>query len=615
MVSRFLNLIPYHSAQEILKKYPLFSSQNERIQVTKSVGRITHEPAYAKITVPPAATSLRDGYAVMALDTLHATETKPIEIKNCALVHTGSPIPAGYDAVIMQEEVRIDFNCDGSDRISILKPARSGQHIKKAGSEVVVGTMIVPAGHLISAVDIGALVEYGVTTVSVRKVSVALISTGNEVREPCTAPKPGEVIESNSSLFSAFFAELGIEPVVYPIVPDSKQEIQNAIEQATLDCDFVILFGGTSTGRRDFTKAALNDRGTILYHGVSIRPGKTTLSALVNDRMVFGVPGTPAGALCVLERLIMPWLSYSGFPKPQEISIQATLAESIPSELGTDDFVSMVVGKVGTKYQAVLAPRGHGQMSAVKTNGVLHIKLQSEGLKKGTENLIHLTRTFPHPDDILLALGVPNLITGIFDQFLRKYQMSLYCRQTGFEMVLLSMQNRSYHGGIIERPHINMDFCKIDYSLLSEGVSLIHIADQQYILASREDLGENREIIYPNLPEGSYLSHFMRVHLRKHPKIPETSSISVKDEVEVIEKIKKEELGCGPCSEHLAAEYCLSGPVIGSVSIDFIVRNEDLETEHIRCLQKMLESDEWKHEVDMVAGYSAKRSGDVSSLS
>jgi putative molybdopterin biosynthesis protein len=290
-VTRFLTLTPYKKALEILQELAELPYQKGRVQVTKSLGNITYQPVYAKLTVPQTAISLRDGYAVSSADTEQARDSQPVVLSDYAFVHTGSKIPQGYDAVIMQEDVMIE-----PEEVLIIKPARSGQNIQKAGSETSLGKMIIPADHLISATDIGAMISYGITMVEIKKFIATLIPVGDELKEPCTAPGPGEVIASNTVMLQAYLERLHITPILHPIIPDSPEKIKIAVQQAVLDSSFIIVSGGTSVGKRDCTKSALSEIGTILYHGVAMRPGRTTLAARVDNVMVFGLPGSPVGS-------------------------------------------------------------------------------------------------------------------------------------------------------------------------------------------------------------------------------------------------------------------------------------------------------------------------------
>ncbi|WP_214036816.1 molybdopterin-binding protein, partial [Methanospirillum sp.] len=264
-MSRYLTLIPYLAAQKILKTSARPEIKVKTVLVTNSPGHVSHEPVFSRLTIPVCAVSQRDGYAVTASDSYAATEAEPVEITSFSKVHTGSPVPEGYDAVIMHEDVRLD----DPGRIMIIRPARPGQNIQKAGSEVKTGSMVIPAGHRISPADVGALIGYGITSVQVKNIVAGFIPTGDELKEPCTAPGPGEVIASNCEMLASFLDQAGVESVIYPIVPDDPVQLRNAVELAVRECSFVIISGGSSTGNRDHTERVLSEMGTVLYHGVA----------------------------------------------------------------------------------------------------------------------------------------------------------------------------------------------------------------------------------------------------------------------------------------------------------------------------------------------------------
>lgn len=618
-MSRYLTLIPYLAAQKILKTSARPEFQVKTIQVTKSHGHISHEPVFSRLTIPGSAVSQRDGYAVNASDSYIATEAGPVEISSFLKVHTGSPVPEEYDAVIMHEDVRLDSPSPSC--ITIIKPARPGQNIQKAGSETRVGSIIIPAGHLISPEDIGAMIGYGVTSVQVKKFVAGFIPTGDELKEPCTAPGPGEVIASNCEMLAASLDTIGIESLIYPIVPDDPVQIRNAIELAVRECSFVIISGGSSTGSRDHSESVLSGMGTVLYHGIAMRPGRSTLAAVVDGIPVFGIPGTPAGALAVFRELIIPWLSETGYPVPVENTVQVTLADSVPSELGTDDFILMSVGKVSDGYKAMMVPRGGGQMSAVKSNAVLHIARNSEGIRQGKECIVRLTRSFPHPDNIYLFNGLQDPILDVLDQFLRKKQQKLFFRKASHEATLLSLRNKNIHGGIIIRQgNGGSGRVQQDYSFLTGRSYAIKIADKEYILAAKisTDFREGKKYVCPELSDDSMLYQMMEFYFQKiqvnYSDINRISS-ECTTEQEIIQNIIEDKIDFGPCSACLAFEYELQGPVIGCDSIDLLIREEDMKSEQVKNLVKILESDEWREETWIIPGYDLERSGHVTLLS
>jgi putative molybdopterin biosynthesis protein len=615
-VSRFLTLIPYLAAQRILKTSAKPRYLIRTIQVTKSHGHICHEPVYSRLTVPNSAVSKRDGYVINASDTFNASDSDPVQLSVFDQVHTGSPIPEGFDAVVMHEDIREDVN----GNITILKPARPGQNIQKAGSEIKTGEMIIPADHVISPEDIGAMIGYGITSVQVKKIVVGLIPTGDELKEPCTAPGPGEVIASNCEMLAASLVTIGIETFIYPIIPDDPKKIRDRVEEAVGECSFVIISGGSSTGCRDHTKDVLTAIGTILYHGVAMRPGKTTLAAIVQDIPVFGVPGTPAGALAVLRGLIIPWLSDIGYPVPIHHSIPVTLADSVPSELGTDDFVLMVVGKVGDEYKAMMVPREGGQISAVKSNAVLHIARNSEGIGKGKKSLVHMTRCSPPPDNIYLFYGMYDPILDVLDQYLRKLNKRIYVREASLESTLLSMQKNTVHGGIIIRPRNNgLNVLEHGYTNTHQKLCTITVADREYILAASvfPNYDSLKEFAFPKIPDHSFLYEIQEQFILNHqinPLLIERIEPECKTELEIVQQIIQEKIDFGPCSASLASEYDLFGPVIGSERIDLIVKQDDAQSEQINALQEILSSEEWRSESGHLQGYNLKRSGQICCL-
>ena len=578
--------------------------------VTKSCGFICHEPVFSRLTIPCCAVSIRDGYAVISADTHPASESNPVELFHTSWVHTGSPIPEGYDAVIMQEDIRIGDH----GKISIIKPARPGQFIQKEGSEIRTGTMILPAGHLITPEDVGAMIGCGIITIQVRILTAGLIPTGDELKEPCSAPGPGEVISSNCQMMGASLEKLGITPVIYPIVPDNPDRIQDAIFQAVGECSFVIVTGGSSTGKRDHTSTVLSTMGTIQFHGIAMRPGKTTLAAVVDDIPVFGLPGTPAGAYAVLRELIIPWLADTGFPVPVTNSIDAVVAESIPSDLGTDDFVQVVVGGVRDRYRAVLVPRTGGQRSSVQSNGIIHIPRNSEGFQQNKECLVKLTRHYPHPSRILLFSGVHDPLLDYLDQFLRTMGMAFFCRQASLESTLLTINNGNYHGRVIKRPCINGRFIPQDYSLLTGPVQIVTVAEKEYILASRtfSESGTPIGVICPALPEKSFLrlamDEYLNLYRTGEGDIYRCEPLCNSDQ-EVIQKIQTGQVDFGPCSGYLGSSYDLEGPVIGAESIDLLFRKDESNAEQVTEIIRILASAEWKEAISSIPGYDSEKSG------
>ena len=276
-----------------------FAAPEEQIPVAEACGRITARAVYAHISAPHYAASAMDGAALRASDTFGATETTPVTLsaEQFTVVDTGDPIPENCDAVIMVED--IVSNPDGT--ITIHAPAAPWQHIRQIGEDVCAGEMILPGGMEISPAAMGAMLAGGVLEVPVlRRPVIGIIPTGDEIVPPCADPKPGDIIEFNSTIFSAMVTGWGAETKTYPIVKDRFDAIRDAVSEAAAECDVVLLNAGSSAGREDYSAAVIRELGEVLYHGIAIKPGKPTILGSVGATPVLGVPGYPVSGIIVI---------------------------------------------------------------------------------------------------------------------------------------------------------------------------------------------------------------------------------------------------------------------------------------------------------------------------
>lgn len=557
-----------------------------------------------------------DGFAVRSSETHTASEARPVTITGFSYVHTGSPVDEEYDAVVMQEDVRIE----NDDEIMVTRPIRPGQNIQRAGAEIQVGRMVIPAGHLVLPSDIGALISYGIMNLQVKTLVVGVIPTGDELIEPYSAPKPGEVISSNSSMIAGYLHDMGIKTVLYPKTPDNPDMIKEVLIQAALECSCIIMTGGSSRGRRDHTKTIISEIGEVLFHGVAMRPGRTVLAGKIDDVPVFGLPGTPVGAHTVLRELITPWLLDNHFPVTIHPITQVTLAESVPSESGTDDFVQMVVAQMGGEYKAIPSGRG-GQFSLIRSNAILHIPGPMEGYEAGVTKPVRITRLFPHPDSIVLISGESDPILDFLDQHLRSHNLALFHRQSRKEGAYLQMMKGSVHGAVIVRPFLSGSYQYIKgIAGQHETVIAVTLCDREYLLASRsvpesDTSGGHR---CPLLPHGSVLYHMMEEYFTSQKimsSLIERCEPECTTEQEIIRRIQTGEIDFGPCRDYQATAAGLFGPVIGKESIDIIFREDTVDSEQIRSLIQVLKSEEWRQVCLSVPGYSGLRSGEIFRLS
>lgn len=409
MAFTYLTNVPLEQAKSdylSLLKGQGYASGTELIPVQQACGRVTAEAVYAHICAPHYAASAMDGVAVVAADSFGATETTPVTLRpeQFTVLDTGDPIPEGRDAVIMVED--IVKNLDGS--ITIHSAAAPWQHIRQIGEDVCAGEMILPAHTEVSPAAIGAMLAGGVLEISViSRPLVGIIPTGDEIIPPCTDPKPGDIMEFNSSIFSAMLSRWGAESLTYPIVPDEFDKIKAAVSKASAECNLVILNAGSSAGREDFSARVIAELGQVLYHGIAMKPGKPAILGCIGATPVLGVPGYPVSGIIVIEELLKPLIDYwlSSPAAPVQTAL-ATLTRPVVSGLKYEEFVRVRMGYVGGKLMASPLNRGSGVVSSfMKADGLLTVPQGVEGYEAGAQVPVRLLSREEKLKNTLVVIG------------------------------------------------------------------------------------------------------------------------------------------------------------------------------------------------------------------
>lgn len=383
-----------------------FGPRSETIPVYEACGRVTAKAVYAAICAPHYAASAMDGVAVNAKDTFGATETTPVTLNpgQFIVLDTGDPIPEDCDAVIMVED--IVKNAD--DTITIHSAAAPWQHIRQIGEDICAGEMILPSYMHVTPSAIGAMIAGGVLEIEVvRKPVIGIIPTGDEIIPPCTDPRPGDILEFNSSIFSAMVRQWGAEAKTYPIVPDKFDQIKAMVAKASDECDMVILNAGSSAGREDFSARVIRELGQVLYHGIAMKPGKPAILGCRGSKPVLGVPGYPVSGIIVIEELLKPlvehWLKVSDQPSQM---VEAVLTRPVVSGLKYQEFVRVRLGYVGDRLMASPLSRGSGVVSSfMKADGILEVAQGVEGYEAGSEVEIRLLCREDKLKNTLVVIG------------------------------------------------------------------------------------------------------------------------------------------------------------------------------------------------------------------
>jgi len=354
----FLTLLPPDEARDIMLSHlPPPKPDSESIDVISSLNRILAEDILAPQPLPDFQRTTVDGYAVRAGDTHGASDSLPAYLTligeipmgdapsfeigqgQCALIHTGGMLPKGADAVVMLEYTQSAHE----NEIEISRAVADGENVIRIGEDVAQGQRVLPKGTRVRPAEIGGLMALGIRSVRVvKRVSVGLISTGDEVIDPSQTPRPGQVRDINSYTLGTLVEKGGGVAVRYGIISDQFQALKEAAAKALSECDVVIITAGSSASTRDMTGDVIRQLGDpgVLVHGINTRPGKPTILGVCNGKAVIGLPGNPVSALVNGYLFVVPVIEklLGALPKPKA-AVQATLAVNLPSQAGREDWI------------------------------------------------------------------------------------------------------------------------------------------------------------------------------------------------------------------------------------------------------------------------------------
>jgi putative molybdopterin biosynthesis protein len=394
----------------------------EIIAVDRALGRITAEPVFARLSSPFYNAAAMDGIGVCFQDTIGASEATPVRLslhQQFEWVNTGNVLPDKFDAVIMVEDVQpIDDNT-----IEIIAPVTPWKHVRTIGEDIVTTELILPDGHRIRPIDLGALLATGLTEIKVQKMpAVLVIPTGSELVQPGEPLQPGNIIEFNSRVLAGYLFEWGLQAERSPIVTDKPAALKKAIIDAVDRYDLVIVNAGASAGSRDHTAGVIEELGDIVLHGVNIKPGKPVILGIVKGKPVIGLPGYTISAVITLNLFVRNLAdTLLGMQSPPAKTLKATLARPLSSKLGVEEFIRVKLGQVGDTMMATPAGRGAGAvMSLVQADGFLRVPAHSEGIGPGEKVKIELLRDEHEIQNTLVFIGSHDNILDVLANLLHR---------------------------------------------------------------------------------------------------------------------------------------------------------------------------------------------------
>ncbi len=400
-------LSPSEALERILKALPENDPPLERTRIEECYGRITACDIVSAEDLPAFSRSTVDGYALSSADTFGAKETSPAYITlvraevlmgtspefsirkgEAAKIPTGGMLPQGTDAVVMLEHAQVVSD----DMIEVLRSVAPRENVIQRGEDVGKGTTVLSKGSTLRAQDIGALAGLGITEIDIfRKPLVSIISTGDEIVPARETLKLGQVRDINSFTLAGLISDSGGIPLRKGIIKDEYALIKKAVRESLGDSGIVLVSGGTSAGAKDMAADIVNDIGSpgVLFHGLSLKPGKPMIGGVVNGKPVLGLPGHPAATVVCFDLFIRPLLERLGgagarkkFPK----ALRAAMAKSIASAAGREDHIRVAVEEQDGELLAVPILGKSGLITTlVRADGIVVIPPEKLGLDAGEE--------------------------------------------------------------------------------------------------------------------------------------------------------------------------------------------------------------------------------------
>ncbi len=433
-----------------------------------AVGRVLSRAVWARLSSPHYHASAMDGFAVRAEETAGAMPTRPLSLRlgsQAQYVDTGDPLPDWANAVVPIENVE---PMDESEQpaadprkpfaVRIRAALPPWMHVRPMGEDMIATQLVLPEGQVLRPVDLGALAACGTPRLPVsRRPRVAILPTGTELVPAGSEVRRGDILEFNSIVLAGQIKNWGGAPERYPITPDDFEQICRRVQQAADANDLVLLNAGSSAGSEDFSARVVETLGELLVHGIAVRPGHPVILGMIRRSHaqpgeppftpIIGVPGYPVSAALTGEIFVEPLLAmWQGRGATEALEVSASLTRKVTSPAGDDDYMRVVVGRVGDRLLAAPLSRGAGVItSLVRADGISILPRGVQGLEAGAPVTVRLYRTPAELERTIFAIGSHDMTLDLLAQHLSLRGRRLVSANVGSQGGLVALRRGEAH--------------------------------------------------------------------------------------------------------------------------------------------------------------------------
>lgn len=631
MAKRYLQTVTREEAIRRILEHVKPIKEDELLPVSVCKHRVTARSVFARFSNPPFVCSAMDGYAASFAKTRDADFATPVALNldtDTFPVNTGDPLPKGTDAVIMIEEVE-----QSTTSIIIRKPVYLWQNVRMVGEDVIQGDMLLPANHKITTLDMGMLLSGGLTHVHVRrKPRILIIPTGKELIDiyetPLEEVRPEGLIDFNSSLLVNMAEDIGFHADKSKIARD-RTELEHILKEALKKYDVIAINAGSSAGTEDYTEGVIRDSGRVIFHGVSMMPGKPTLFGVVEGKPVFGIPGYPVSAVTSFNTFLEPACEKLCATQQYKKYIKCITPYKVPSRIGVEEVLRINITERLGKHYAFPLPRGASVFSSMaRADALMWIPENIEGFDEGEEVLCELTRAEEELHGRIHIIGSHDLSLDILRDMLKiaHPEKDLISTHVGSMSGILAFKK-----GIIElcTTHVLDEQEKV-YNvpiarkyLPDRQWMLVHVAKRmQGLLVKKEnpknisdisDLARSG-VTFVNRQYGSGTRILLDAILKE--KGIEKSSIQGYEREESSHTavgilVKESVADCGVAIFAVARAFSLGFIPLVEEDYDLLVAKEFVGDERFRLLMDLILSQEFKERLREIGGYNTEETGKV----